>query len=227
MGIGASTKNAVGVADPVLTLAVENDKVPWYKKPNLRYMYFMLFPTCMGIEITSGFDSQMINSAQLVPSWQTFFNNPTGALQGIIGSMYSLGAICSLPFVPLINDRLGRRWAIMIGSWCEFVLRKLERTILTIAVMIIGAVLQGAANGVAMYLVARWLLGFGIPMCIVAASSLLGELGYPKERPVLTSLFNASYFVGAVLAAGITFGTQTIAGDWFVGSSTGPRRLAC
>lgn len=80
--------------------------------------------------------------------------------------------------------------------------------------MIVGAVIQGASNGVAMYLVARWLLGFGIPMCIVAGSSLLGELGYPKERPILTSLFNASYFIGAILAAGITFGTQQIVGNW-------------
>lgn len=81
-------------------------------------------------------------------------------------------------------------------------------------VMIIGAIIQCASNGIAMYLVARWLLGFGIPMCIVAGSALLGELGYPKERPVLTSLFNASYFIGAILAAGITFGTQQIAGNW-------------
>ncbi len=29
----------------------------------------MLFPACMGIELTSGFDSQMINALQVVPSW--------------------------------------------------------------------------------------------------------------------------------------------------------------
>jgi hypothetical protein len=28
--------------DPVLTRIVEEDKVPWYKKPNLRYLYFMV-----------------------------------------------------------------------------------------------------------------------------------------------------------------------------------------
>lgn len=39
-----------------------------------------------------------------------------------------------------------------------------------------------------MYIVARMILGFGIPTCIVSGSSLIGELGYPKERPVLTSL---------------------------------------
>jgi hypothetical protein len=120
MAVGAGAKNAAGAADPVLTHAVENDLVPWYKKPNLRYLYLLLFPTCMGIEITSGFDSQMINAVQIVDAWKEFFGHPTGALQGIIGSMYSLGAICSLPFVPIINDRFGRRWAIFIGSWCKF-----------------------------------------------------------------------------------------------------------
>ena len=34
-------------ADPVLTRAIREDKVPWYKKPNLRYLYLFLFPTCM------------------------------------------------------------------------------------------------------------------------------------------------------------------------------------
>jgi hypothetical protein len=59
----------IGASDPILTRIVAEDKVPWYRKPNLRYLYFMLFPTCMGIELTSGFDSQLINALQIVPSW--------------------------------------------------------------------------------------------------------------------------------------------------------------
>jgi len=65
-----------------------------------------------------------------------------------------------------------------------------------------------------MYIVSRMILGFGIPTCIVAGSSLIGELGYPKERPVLTSLFNVSYFVGQIIAAAICFGTNNIASNW-------------
>jgi len=65
-----------------------------------------------------------------------------------------------------------------------------------------------------MYIVARLILGFGIPTCIVSGSSLIGELGYPKERPILTSLFNVSYFIGQIVAAGICFGTNNIASDW-------------
>lgn len=65
-----------------------------------------------------------------------------------------------------------------------------------------------------MYIVARMILGFGIPTCIVSGSSLIGELSYPKERAVLTSLFNVSYFIGQIAAAAITFGTNNIASNW-------------
>ncbi|KAK1490150.1 hypothetical protein CTAM01_10819 [Colletotrichum tamarilloi] len=187
-----------GAADPILTRISEEDKVPWYQKPNLRYLYLMLFPTCMGIELTSGFDSQMINALQIVPSWKEYFGDPQGSLKGIIAAAYSLGAILSLPFIPIVNDRFGRRWSIFGGS----------------LVMVVGALIQGFSQHVGMYIVARMILGFGIPTCIVSGSSLIGELSYPKERPVLTSLFNVAYFVGQIVAAGICFGTNNIASNW-------------
>ena len=56
-----------GTSDPILTRMVAEDKVPWYKKPNLRILYLYLFLCCMGIEMTSGFDSQLINTLQITP----------------------------------------------------------------------------------------------------------------------------------------------------------------
>ena len=47
-----------------------------------------------------------------------------------MSSLYSLGSIASLPFVPAVSDRLGRRMAILVGS----------------IIMIIGAILQMAAQ---------------------------------------------------------------------------------
>jgi hypothetical protein len=56
-------------SDPVLTRIVDGDKVPWYKKRNLRTLYLLLFPACMGAEMTSGFDSQLINTLQFAPQF--------------------------------------------------------------------------------------------------------------------------------------------------------------
>lgn len=126
------------------------------------------------------------------------FHHPTGGYQGIMASSLSLGACVGLPFIPYVNDGFGRRWCIMFGS----------------ILMIIGSLIQAfSINGV-MYIMSRCIIGFGLPFAIVAGSCLIGELGYPKERPILTALFNACYFIGAIIAAGITFGTQQIKSDW-------------
>jgi sugar porter (SP) family MFS transporter len=197
MAVGA-TAAEVGKSDPIVTRLANEDKKWFFQKPNLLYLYLMLFPTCMGIELTSGFDSQMINALQIVPSWNKYFDNPEGSLKGIIAAAYSLGAILSLPFIPIINDKFGRRWSIFGGS----------------LVMVLGALIQGFSQHVGMYIVARMILGFGIPTCIVSGSSLIGELAYPKERPIMTSLFNVAYFVGQIVAAAICFGTNGIESDW-------------
>jgi hypothetical protein len=77
--VGAAA--AARQADPILTRIVEQDQVPWYRKRNLRRLYMLLLPTCIGIEMTSGFDSQMINTVQISPQWQLCTEYPgNGAL---------------------------------------------------------------------------------------------------------------------------------------------------
>lgn len=187
-----------GGSDNLIHRMAMEDPIPWYKKPNLRIMYFLLFPCVIGIEMTSGFDSQIINSAQLLPAWIEYFDHPSGGYNGILASALPLGSVIGLPFIPLVNDTFGRRWCIMFGS----------------CVMIIGTIIQGFAFNGPMYIIARAIIGFGLPYAIVAGSCLIGELGYPKERPILTSLFNACYFIGAIIAAGTAFGTQNINNNW-------------
>jgi hypothetical protein len=67
---------------------------------------------------------------------------------------------------------------------------------------------------VAMFVVARIILGMGIVYAISGASQLIAELAYPKERSVITGLFNESWYAGAILAAGVTLGTYSWDSDW-------------
>lgn len=78
----------------------------------------------------------------------------------------------AIPFIPTVSQHFGRRYTILVGS----------------AIMCLGAGLQAGAQNSDMFLASRWILGFGIPFAIVNASSLIGELSYAKERPVMTSL---------------------------------------
>ncbi|TPX09631.1 uncharacterized protein E0L32_009104 [Thyridium curvatum] len=185
-------------SDNLLHRMAMEDPLPWYKKRNLRTLYFLLFPCVIGIEMTSGFDSQIINAVQIVPAWKDYFGHPSGGYQGILASSLPLGSVIGLPFIPYVNDGYGRRWCIMFGS----------------VLMVIGSLIQGLSINGPMYIIARGIIGFGLPYAVVAGSCLIGELGYPKERPILTSLFNACYFIGAIVAAGITFGTQRLHDNW-------------
>lgn len=104
----------------------------------------------------------------------------------------------AIPFVPTVSQYLGRRWTIIAAS----------------VVMCMGAGLQAGAINADMFIGSRFVLGFGIPFAIVNASSLIAELAYARERAVLTSLFNASWFVGAIVAAGVTYGTFQMTSTW-------------
>jgi MFS family permease len=65
-----------------------------------------------------------------------------------------------------------------------------------------------------MYIIARMILGFGIVFCIVSGSAMIGELAHPKERAIMTSLFNWSYFIGATLASAISLRTAEVTNSW-------------
>ncbi|KAI9574380.1 hypothetical protein HD554DRAFT_2165878 [Boletus coccyginus] len=198
----------------IVSRLAHQDKVPWYKKPNLRLLYLLMFPTCLLADMTTGqvswyifdvallirrsFDSSMLNGLQAVPSWVEYYHHPHSALLGLISAMYPLGSIFALPFVPSIVDKFGRRYAMLVGS----------------IITMIGGVLQGAALNLTMFIVARFVVGLGIVFSIVAASSLIGELSHPKERAIMCSLFDCCYSIGSLTAAGVILGTFAIPNNW-------------
>lgn len=184
--------------DGIVERLIANDHVKWWNKPNLRRLYLLLVPFCLFIESTSGFDSSMMNGMQALTYWKDFFNHPKGGELGLLVACYNLGALTSIPFVALFSDRFGRRWSVIFGS----------------VVMIIGAIMQGLSTSLPMFVFSRIFLGHGIVYAIIAGAALLGELGHPKERAFLGSMFNAFYGVGAVLGAGIVVRTRLIPSDW-------------
>jgi hypothetical protein len=48
---------------------VNIDTTPWYKRKNLRRLYFALIPAVLGVEMTSGYDGSIMNGLQAVKPW--------------------------------------------------------------------------------------------------------------------------------------------------------------
>ncbi|KAM0212560.1 hypothetical protein ACHAPQ_004927 [Fusarium lateritium] len=171
---------------------------PWYRCPARRQLYLLLFPAAVCSYATSGYDGSLLNAFQTVSHFDEYFDSPRGSKLGLMSAIMSLGSICSTPFAPLVADRYGRRWGITIGS----------------VVMIIGSIIQALSINLTMFIISRFLLGFGLSFATTAAPSLVTELSHPKDRVTITAICNTCWSVGSIVAAWITFGTRNIDSNW-------------
>ena len=146
----------------------------WYKSAARRRLYALLFPAAVVSYATSGYDGSMMNGLQTVEQWDNFFGNPRSAQLGLMSAIMSLGSICSTPVAPWVADRFGRRWGITVGS----------------IIMIIGAIIQCESVNFAMFVISRFILGFGLSFATTASPSLVSELSHPKDRVTVTAICN-------------------------------------
>ncbi|UQC87169.1 lactose permease [Colletotrichum lupini] len=59
----------------------------WYKSAARRKLYFLLFPAAVVSYATSGYDGSMMNSLQTVSYFDDFFDNPRGAVLGLMSAI--------------------------------------------------------------------------------------------------------------------------------------------
>lgn len=85
-------------------------------------------------------------------------------------------------FSPIVADRFGRKPGIIIGC----------------VIMIAGAIMQGAANGIGVFTGGRVLLGFGVSFTQMSSPMLLTEICHPQHRARVTMLYNCLWNVGAL-----------------------------
>ncbi|KAK9317838.1 general substrate transporter [Lipomyces starkeyi] len=196
--ISISTADPETAVEDITIQQLVHLEKPWYRVPSRVRLYTLLFPAAIMAYATSGYDGSMMNSLQTVTYWDDYFNHPRGSLLGILSAIMPLGSICSTPLAPLLADKFGRRWGITVGS----------------IVMIVGAIIQCESHNFAMFLISRFILGFGLTFCTTAAPSLVAELCHPKERTTITAICNTCWFIGSIIAAWVTFGTRRIESTW-------------
>ncbi|KAF4463739.1 general substrate transporter [Fusarium albosuccineum] len=169
----------------------------WYRVPHLLKLNALLLVPLL-TSYVSGFDGSVINGFQSLPHWNEDLDYPSGSALGLISTIQVIGGLAALPFAPMLADRFGRRPAILIGS----------------LFIIAGAVLQGAGHTIGTFLGGRGLVGWGSSFIAVAAAPMIGELAYPSHRPIITAIYNTSWYLGSIVAAWVTYGTFKIPSGW-------------
>ena len=146
---------------------------------------------------TGGYDGSMLNGLNILPSYTDYFHlNP--ATKGLNTASVFIGGILGPLVSGVAADRLGRRPAIFWGC----------------IITLIGILLQTAAQNTGMFVVGRVFLGFGSQISGIAAGVYLSETFASRYRAWGVGLLNDFYYVGALVAAGITLGTGQWQSTW-------------
>ncbi|KAK8116603.1 sugar transporter [Apiospora kogelbergensis] len=164
----------------------------WVPQSTTNISALLLFCSMVN-SATGGYDGSMLNGLNILPSYTDYFQL-TPATTGLNTASIFIGSILGPLFAGVAADRLGRRPAIFWGT----------------LITLMGVVLQTAAQNIAMFVLARVMLGFGAQISGVAAGVYLSETFPNRWRAWGVGLLNNFYYVGALIAAGITLGT----GEW-------------
>ncbi|KAM0326349.1 hypothetical protein ACHAQA_006951 [Verticillium albo-atrum] len=174
-----------------------NVVAPKVKDSNGTYLLVMACCVVTANAATQGYDSSMMNGLQILPSYTEYFSLTTTTIALNVAIVFA-GAVLAMPIAGPICDKLGRKWGIAI----------------TAIIAMIGATIQGSAVHVAMFCIGRLLVGMSITTGATAAPSYISEVAHPSNRVMLTGLYGTSWYIGSLIAAGVTYGSQYIDSTW-------------
>ncbi|CUM65822.1 uncharacterized protein PRCAT00003471001 [Priceomyces carsonii] len=170
---------------------------PWYRVPYLLKLNLCIFLITL-TSTNNGYDGSMLNGLQLLTSWNKKMSNPSGAVLGALSNGNTFGVLLSFAVGSYMSDKFGRKPCIIIGQ----------------IISIIGAILQGVSTDYAFFFVSRLVIGFGSGFATVSSPTLISEIAYPSHREVATSFYNTCWYLGAIVAAWVTYGTRNIVSDY-------------
>ncbi|KAK7425964.1 hypothetical protein QQZ08_007546 [Neonectria magnoliae] len=165
----------------------------WWQVPHLLKLNLLLLIPLI-TSYVSGFDGSMLNGMQSVPVWQ----HDMSTTLGVVSTSQTIGGVVCLPLAPYLADKYGRRHPISLGS----------------AILILGSALQSASINIGMFIAGRVLVGVGGGLIANAAAPLIAELAHPSQRPIITAIYNTSWYLGSIVAAWVTFGTFEMPNSW-------------
>ncbi|EGY19361.1 hypothetical protein VD0002_g9939 [Verticillium dahliae] len=192
---GVQEKNVESLA---LADAVAKDN-PDYRSRSQVKLYCMM-ALCVLNGVMNGYDGSVMSAINAMEPFQDRFKiGKTGTLNGATFSIYTVGSIIGSLGCGYIMDRWGRRAGMFIGA----------------ANIILGSVLQATSSHLAQFIVGRFIVGFGNPMCATTAAVYLVELSYPTWRGLAGGLYNVlGWNIGANIASWSCYATNYLENDW-------------
>lgn len=170
------------------------ESLQWKSKTGFRIFLVMVVQGC--IMAGYGVDWSVIGGINNFPLWHTYFNFPIdGPILATFNALMNIGQIAAAPFLSF-GDVIGRRGINFVGN----------------AIVIVAAFLMAFSNGVPMFMVARFLLGFG--SSLMCQPQYIGEFAPTHLRGLIVGLYGACFQIGSVLMNAILIGISNWNSNW-------------
>ncbi|RYN37784.1 hypothetical protein AA0113_g10020 [Alternaria arborescens] len=142
-----------------------------------------------------GYDSGVMTIVIQSPNFLEFFDTKkTSPVIGAINATFSGGAFFGSMMGGFTMDRFGRRKTIMMGAFIN----------------LIGAILQCAAQDLAMILVGRILAGWAVGLMSMSVPIYQTECAHPKTRGLITGLTQQMIGVGFIVSTWVGYGSSKV-----------------
>ncbi|WRT66050.1 uncharacterized protein IL334_003002 [Kwoniella shivajii] len=181
-----------------LKLALDAD--PGIPVQSWRMVHFvaMMMVICM-CGGDAGFDGTVMGAVNSMKQWQNYFGlSSASGSTGIVFGMYSVGQ--TLAFFPAsyLPDKFGRRVSMMTGN----------------IILVAGAILTSQATNFQMFIWGRMFTDLGCTLAASSAKSYMSEITPPQTRGRWMGLLNSFYYVGQLLASGISIPLGRKMSNW-------------
>ncbi|RDW95043.1 hypothetical protein BP5796_00806 [Coleophoma crateriformis] len=169
---------------------------PWLYGTNSYLNVALLISASCIFAVTSGYDTALMNGLNILPAYKSYFKLTTATKALLTSSTYIGSSVSCIAFGYVANI-IGRKRSIILSA----------------IVKLIGVVLMASAQNVAMFCLGRIFLGLGSGISGTVAPAWLAETLPVSFRGRGLSLIYAVWYVGSLLAAGVTYGTSSYVGD--------------
>lgn len=155
------------------------------------FLMAIIYPT------TTGMESSIIGTINSLQQYTDYFNLNDHTL-GLNSAATWIGYFLSCPFIQQFCDYFGRKRTIFLSVW----------------IMLLGIALAAGAQNTAMFVMGRIIIGLSAGCMAGGSNTLIGELSPPHLRGIIMGLYHSAYYVGALIASGITYGTRDMQNEY-------------
>ncbi|KAH7247294.1 hexose transporter [Fusarium redolens] len=153
----------------------------------------LVISVCVVDSVTIAYDGSLMGSLNVMESYHKYFELTT-TTTAVNTCATFLGAIIVGPFTGMLIDWKGRKMGLYAAC----------------IVNILGAIIAGAATNIAMFIAGRVIIGVGVGLGQTAAGTYVAETTAPSIRSFALGLYFSCWAVGALLAAGVSYGCSNL-----------------